>query len=361
MRKIVFFCCFVVVLFSCKKGNDTTVPERRNITQAVYASGKVYPLNDYKVYSKLPGYVEKINVRVGDTVSIGQPLITIKSEISELNVNTAKNLFELAQKNASGNSPLLTSLKQEASSAKSKFELDSLNFSRYENLYKKDATSKLQYDQAKVQYDVSKQAYLRVFNNYLTNRDRINTELENARIQYDAQVSNRNDYMIASVVSGKVYDIIPKEGELVNTQQPVMEVGDDERFEVELSVDETDIGYIKIGQEVLITIDAYKEGVYKGVILETYPRISQGNKTSKVIASIIVNKDQPLYSGMSVEANIIVSEKKDALVIPREFLVDNNKVKLKSGELVEVKKGIEDLEFVEILQGVDETTEIIKP
>ena len=112
---------------------------------------------------------------------------------------------------------------------------------------------------------------------------------------------------------------------------------------------------------MLITIDAYKDVVYKGIILETYPRINQGNKTSKVITSITLDEDQPLYSGMSVEANVIISIKKDALVIPREFLLDNNKVKLKSGELVQVKKGIEDLEYIEILQGLDESTVIVKP
>ena len=65
---------------------------------------------------------------------------------------------------------------------------------------------------------------------------------------------------------------------------------------------------------------------------------------------------------MSVEANIIILEKKNALVIPREFIIQNNKVKLKSSnELVEIQKGAEDLEFVEITGGIEEGTEIVKP
>ena len=362
MRKTIFLTIIVLTVFaSCKKSTDSTKPFRKNITQAVYASGKIYPLNHYKVYSKLPGYVEKIHVNIGDTVKLGQPLLTIKSEVSELNVNTAKNLLELAEKNANENAPMLQAIKEDVASAKSKYELDSANYARFTNLYKENATSKVQFDQAKTQFDVSKQTFLRAMSNLANTRDRIRTELENARIQYDAQVSNRNDYIIASTVNGKVYDIVPKEGELVNTLMLLMEIGDDKKFEVELSVDETDVAFVQKDQKVALTIDAYKDIVFEGKIMEAYPRISQGNKTSKVIATIDVGSDKNIYSGMSVEANIIVSQKENALVIPREFLIDNKKVKLKDNkELIEITKGIEDLEFVEVLNGIDENTEIIK-
>jgi len=97
-------------------------------------------------------------------------------------------------------------------------------------------------------------------------------------------------------------------------------------------------------------------------VMEVYPRINQSNKTSKVLASIQLDATTQIYSGMSVEANIIISEKKNVLVIPREFLVEGTKVKKKgSKELITIKKGVSDLEFVEILEGVDETMEIEMP
>ena len=352
----------LALLTSCKGKKDVTTPIHRDLTQAVYASGKLYPVNDYKVYSKLPGYIEKIHVHVGDSVKLGQPLMTIKSEVSELNVNSAKNLLDLARKNADENSPMLLAMKQDVASAKAKYALDSTNYARYSNLMKENATSRVQLDQAKTQFDISKENYLKALNTLLNTRDRLRTELQNAQIQYDAQVSNRNDYTIVSVMNGKVYDIVPKEGELVSTQIMLMEIGDGSQYEVELSVDETDISYLKKGQDIVLTIDAYKEKVFKGKVMEAYPRINQSNKTSKVVASILLDPSITVYSGMSVEANIIISEKKNTLVIPREFLVEGNKVKLKSNdELVTIQKGAEDLEYVEVLGGIDEHTEIKKP
>ncbi|HEV7229986.1 MAG TPA: efflux RND transporter periplasmic adaptor subunit [Bacteroidia bacterium] len=364
MNKHALFILSAFICFSwgCKKSGSVTKPVRRDLTQAVYASGKIYPLYDYKVFSKLPGYIEKIHVHVGDTVKTGQRLMTIKSEVSALNVNTAKNLLELARENGSENSPLLSALRQDVASAKARYQLDSLEYSRYENLIKANAVTRTSHDQAKTQADISHENYLKAQNNYQSTRDRVRVELENAQIQYDAQISNKNDYTITAAVNGKVYDIIPKEGELVNTQVILMEIGDGSHYEIELSVDETDVSLVHRGQSVMLSMDAYGDKVFQGKITEAYPRINQANKTSKVMASIDLQGETQIYSGMSVEANIIIAERKNTLVIPREFLVDGKKVMLKSnGELVPVHKGAEDLEFVEVLDGIDEKTELKKP
>lgn len=362
MKNITLIVAAVLMLVSCKNKNNSTFPQRKDLTQAVYASGKIFPLYDYKVYSKLPGYIEKIHVHVGDTVKAGQILMTIRNVVSDLNVNTAKNLLELAQKNTNENSSYLTSLKQDVASAKSKYQLDSTNYKRFEALMKENATSKVQVDQSKTQFDISKQNYLKALSALNTTRDKIRVELENAQIQYDAQVSNKNDYVITSAVNGKVYDIIPKEGELVNTQVVLMEIGDATHFEIELSVDETDVSLIQKNQKIVYIIDAYKDIIFKGEVVEAYPRISQSNKTSKVIASIDLDNKINVYSGMSVEANIIISEKKNTLVVPREYLIEGNKLKTKeSKELITIAKGASDLEFVEVVNGIDEGTEIVLP
>jgi HlyD family secretion protein len=362
MKKTLFIFLSILIFSSCKRSSESVTPVHKDITQAVYASGKIYPLNDYKVVSKLPGYIEKIHVKIGDSVKAGQPLITIKSEVSELNVSTAKNLLELAQKNVNENSAYMTSLKQDVFSAKSRYELDSVNYNRYSSLIKENAVSKVTADQAKTQFDISKQNYLKATNAYSNAKDKIRVELENAKNQYDAQVSNKNDYTITSAVNGKVYDIVPKEGELVNTQIVIMEIGDGGKYEVELSVDETDVSLLKKNQEIVYVIDAYKDKVFKGKVIESYPRINQTNKTSKIISSIDLNAATVIYSGMSIEANIIVEEKKGALVIPREYLLEGNKVKKKGEEeLTTIIKGAEDLEFVEVISGIDEGTEIVKP
>ncbi len=364
MKKYLIILFPFILIYSCGKKKESTKPIKKDIIQAVYASGKIYPLNAYNVYSKLPGYVSKIHIKVGDSVVVGQPLLTIKSEVSEKNMQIAKNQYDLATKNFSEQSPILNALKDDIKAAQSKYQLDSLNFLRYYSLIKSNAISQLQYDQAKTQYDVSKQSYQKFINNYNNTKNQLKIELDNAKLQYEAQQSNYSEFIISAATSGKVYDIVPKEGELVNSNILLMVIGDAHQFEVELGIDETDVSYVHAQQKVIYTIDAYGDATFDGYTKEIYLRINPTNKTCKVTSTINLDKNNKVkvFSGMSVEANIIVAERKQALVIPKVYLINNSKLIRKEGnDTITIEKGIEDLEFVEILKGVDENTEIIKP
>ncbi len=352
----------LAALAACSPGGNTISPVRKNITEAVYASGKIYPAGHYKVFSKLPGYIQHIHIKAGDAVAAGQPLITILNEAAELSVSTAKNILDLARNNADEQSAIITAMKQEVASAKSKYELDSANYARFSNLLKSNATSPLASDQAKTQADISKQNYTRALNTLRSTKERLGMELKNAENQYQAQLLGKKDFTIFSVMTGIVYDVAFNEGELIGPQLPLMEIGDPAKFEAELLVDETDVARLTKGQQVLLSVDAFKEQVFKGTVQEIYPRISLLNKTSKVIASLGSTGSAVFYSGMSAEANILISEKQNALVIPREFIFDANKVRLKKGSAARVvKKGIEDLEYTEILSGIDEKDVLVKP
>jgi multidrug efflux pump subunit AcrA (membrane-fusion protein) len=360
MNKLILFFS-ATLLAACGSKNESAAPEKRDITQAVYASGKLFPKNDYKVSARLPGYVEEIFVSIGDTVKAGDPLIRIRSEINTINVEAAINQYALASRNASESGPVLSALKQEVNALQSKYELDSVNFRRYENLLAQKSTSQMQFDQAKVLLDNSRASFKRAQFNYTSTRDRLRTEAENAKLQLDAQNSNLGDYTISAAVNGKVYDIVPNIGDLVNSQMVLVEIGSATEFEVELSIDETDVSFVKAGQSVIYEIDAFKDVELNGSVVEIYPRISAGNKTARVTATIDLKKEMNIYSGMSVESNIIVSQKKSALVIPREYIKPGNLVNVKGkDEPVKITTGVSDLEFVEVLSGLSESDQLVK-
>ena len=341
---VFFFFAISLSLDSCNSKNKYVKPIQKNITQAVYASGKVFPLNDYRVFAKLPGYIEKIHVKVNDTVQIGTPLVTLRSEVSEIALQTAKNLLDLANDNANEKTGLLVVSSKELEAAKSKYILDSVSFGRFENLLKSGATTKVLADQARTQFEISQQNYLKAQSVYDNTKDRLYIELKNAKNQYEAQSQNKKDYQLCSVMNGRVYDISAQEGMLASSQLPLLELGETDKFDIELQVDETDIALVNIGQSVMFEVDAYKDKMIRATVSEIYPTIAPGNRSAKVKAIISGNQEFRFYSGMSLEANIIISEKQNALVIPHEFLVNGNQVKIKGKkELVKVEKGVEDL------------------
>lgn len=360
MQRLVLYLA-ITALFACNKSSTTVQPERKDITQAVYASGKIIPLNHYVVYSKFTGYVENIYVKSGDTVTVSEPLISIRNEANEQSINTAANLLELAKLNADENGPQLAATREELSAAKSRYDLDSITYNRNSALQREDAISQQALDQSKAQLDISRSTYHRLQEVYTAQRDRFRTEYQNALYQSKAQQSIRGDYRLLSAAAGRVYDVLPEIGDLVMPQTPLMEIGDATQFEVELSIDETDIGLVKIGQTVLLGIDTYPDQAFEGTIKEIYPKVVSNSKSSRAKATITTIDSKPLYSGMSVEGNIIIQTKKSCLVIPREYLKNSNFVKIKGEpDLRMITKGIEDLQYVEVLNGLKENESIEK-
>lgn len=361
-RRAVFMIAGLGLAFqSCNKAGGFEKPVRKDITQVVYASGKVLPQNRYTVVSRFPGYIEKIYVKPGQIVEAGDPLISVSNDANEYAIRSAENLLQLAEENADVNGPILSGMKEEVEAARSKYILDSINYNRTAALYRENATSRMTFDQSETALDLSRRNYFRANDNYNAARKRYQVEFLNAKNQAEAQRSNRSDYRILAAVSGKVYDVIPEVGDLVTNQTALMEIGDASAFEVELSVDETDISLIRPEQVVAYAIDAYPDRMFSGKIREVIPRVLSTSKSSRVFATFETDTLTELYSGMSVEANIVIREKKNCLVIPREFVKGGNQVLVKGEEKPRIiKKGLEDMQFIEVLDGLKESDELMK-
>lgn len=365
MKKIssIVLSLIVILLAACGSKNANIIPTRKDLIQAVYASGKVFPIGYYKLLAKFPGYVKHIYVKPGDLIKKGDTLIVVKNDQADLSAETAKNILGLAQKNASSNSDYLSIYQNDLLAIATKLKLDSLNFMRYSQLLKENATTQLQYDQSKVQYEISKANYYKAADGLNNVKDKAGVEAENARINYEVQIATKSDFVIIAEREGKVFNVDVKEGELVNPQKMLMEIGEAKGFEVELNIDETDVELVKPSQKIIYEADAFRNNEkFEGEVVANYLSINPINKTAKVISTISFNEGQLVLSGMSVEANIIIEKRSNVLVIPREYIFDFNKVKVKGKtEPVTIKKGIEDLEYVEILTGLTESDELINP
>jgi multidrug efflux pump subunit AcrA (membrane-fusion protein) len=126
-------------------------------------------------------------------------------------------------------------------------------------------------------------------------------------------------------------------------------------------VDELDIDKIKKGQEVLVKIDTYPHKIFKARISKTYPMLNQKDQSFRVDAQF--TDDVPrVYAGLTVEANIIIQQKEQALTIPKTYLIGQDSVRIeKDGKAQQVKitKGVENFEYVEVLAGVDTTSVLL--
>lgn len=334
-------------------------PQKLPMTESVYASATVQPDSLYQAYSVATGILEKIWVEEGDKVSKGDSLLQISNTSPEMNKENARLALELAQKNYTGTSAVLNSIKDEIQAAILQLANDSINYYRQKKLWDQNIGSKVEFDDKKLAFELSRNRLDALKKKFDQTKNELETQLRQAENNYRSSLTNTNDFTITSKINGTVYALYKNLGEIVNTIEPVATLGMTDRFVVELLVDEVDIIKLRTGQKVYITLDSYGETVFEGTVNKIYPRKDERSQTFKVEATF--NKPpKTLYPGLSGEGNIVISETKEALVIPKTYLINGNTVLTDKGE-TRVTLGLENMAMVEILDGIDEHTAIYFP
>lgn len=355
MKQIVFGLFATTFLFGCSKETENTKPTYKPIIEAVYASGFVVAKNQYEVIAQVEGYVSEKLVEDGDLVKRGDPLYIIDSDQQTARNRIAKETYALAQKNYRDNSPVLEELKAAMEVSKTRMLYDSTNFVRYENLIKSNAASRADYDRMKLAYENSRNEYLLQKSRYEKTRNQLQLEFESAKSNLVIASSESGRYVIKSEVDGKVFQTSKEKGELIRRSEVVAIVGQNDAYYLELNVDELDIHRIKAGQDVLVKIDAYPNKVFKAEITKVYPMVDRRQQAVRADASL---KDElpASFSGLALEANIIINQKEKALVIPKASVLPGDSVMIETDDgtkKVKVTKGIETLDEVEIIEGLD--------
>ncbi len=345
------------LLLACSGNKDTLTPEVKPLMEAVYASGFVVSGEEYQLFSQVDGNLTETLVKEGEQVKKGQPLLVIESNQQNARYTLSKQSYEMAKKNYSDSSPVLRELKTAIESSRIKYQYDSLNFSRYSNLLKANATSRAEFDRIKLIYENSKNDYSLQSSRYEKVKNDLYLALQNAESQWKVAQEESDHYELKSEVDGMVFKIMKEKGELVRRSEAVAIIGKEDNFYLKLTVDELDVQRLKVGQEVVVKIDAYPQKVFEGKVSKVYPLIDTRQQSLRVDA--IFEETLPAgFSGLAVEANIIVRKKDKAIVVPKSVLMPGDSVWIKSKEgekKVKVIRGIETLDEVEIVDGIDST------
>ena len=109
----------------------------------------------------------------------------------------------------------------------------------------------------------------------------------------------------------------------------------------------------------MISLDVYLEGTFETSLSKIYPQKDERSQTFKVEARF-TTPPEVLYPGMSGEANIVVARKSGAVTIPKSYLVGKDSVLTPDG-LRAVVTGLETLDRIEVLSGIESETELLKP
>jgi len=350
--------CCILVLCSCNKKEETTQPLVQNITESVYASGKIKSKDQYDVFAQVSGVIQQVHVEDGDMIHKGDPLITLVNEAPRLNTENAR--IAASYQSVVANRDKLNEALVNINLGKEKLDNDSLLLIRQQHLWANGIGSRNELDQRELAVKNATSAYQTAKLRYSQLKQQLRfSELQS---QKALQISSRatSDYIVRSNLDGRIYNISKKTGEVINPQQPFAVIGNAGKFILELQVDEYDISKISPGQKAIVSMDSYKGQAFEGTITKIDP-IMNDRTRSVTIEALFTEQPPLLLPNLTAEANILISEKEKALTIPRNYLVDETFVLLKNGEKRKVTTGLKDYQRVEVINGLSANEIIKKP
>jgi multidrug efflux pump subunit AcrA (membrane-fusion protein) len=107
-------------------------------------------------------------------------------------------------------------------------------------------------------------------------------------------------------------------------------------------------------------MDSYKNQVFEAVVSKIYPIMDLRSRTFKIEAHFL-NPPKKLYPNLTAEANIVITTKKNAITIPKSYLINGEYVLVNSDEKRKVVTGLSDYQKVEIISGLQQNESIYLP
>lgn len=346
------------LFFGCKSKQDKIKPTEEKITESVYASGIIKSNYQYKVFSAVNGLISNIIVKEGDVLKKGDAIMQIVNTNSQFN---AENALLSADYNATyNNTEKLLELKIATNLTKSKMDEDRLLQQRQQNLWNQHIGTQNELEQRQLAYKSSITAYQSAELRYTQMQKLISFQAKQSQNNLQLASSLKNEYTIRTDVDGKVYNIIMKQGEMVNTLNPVAIIGDANSFMMELQVDEFDINRIKKEQKIVLTMDSYKDQIFEAAVTKINPIMNDRSK-SFTVEGVFIKQPVTLYPNLTCEANIVIMQKEKAITIPRSYLLAGDSVWIESKKKRKVIVGLKDYQKVEIIKGLTLNDFIYKP
>lgn len=361
MKTTLYILLSIPLFASCNRGSEGISPTYRDLTEAVYASGNVYPRSEYTVTADATGVLQQRLINEGDSIRRNQLLFVLESTAEDARQQAAASAYRQAQANLSTNSPVLAELEAQVRNARTRQSNDSINFARFRDLYAQNATSRAELERSELNYTLSRNNLRAQLNTLQRSRNQIQVDVANNRSQLVAsEVAGRNT-RVRSFVDGKVYEVYKDPGEVVRLGDQLALVGSGNRLFAQMSVDESDFGRIRPGQTVLLKADVYPGKVFNARVTKIYPKLNRSDQSFRVDAEF--TGEQPAsYYGLTVEANIIISQHRRVLTIPKSYVIGIDSVQIEQEgkkQKIRFQKGAENFDFVEVKAGLTEKSKLV--
>jgi HlyD family secretion protein len=304
-----------------------------DIVKKTVATGSVVPKKEVAVKPRISGIIEKLYIQPGDYVKKGQLLakITIIPDMAQL--NSAESRLE---------------------QAKISLQRAELDYNRYKKLYEEQVVSE-------AEFLPFEEAYKKALSELEAAQANLEIVKEGAA-RKKGEVSNT---LIRSTVEGMVLEVPVKEGNSVieannfNEGTTIASIADMNNMIFEGKVDESEVGKIKEGMDLVLTIGALPNQTFAAKLFYIAPKGKDVNGAVQfdIKANVLVPDSVFIRAGYSANADIVLDKKEQVLAIKESLIITEN-------DSVFVEKAVGEQKFVKtpVITGISDgiNIEIIK-
>lgn len=392
------------------KGEKVTTEKvaRRTIRETVSASGKIFPEKEIKISSDVSGEIVELDVREGDSIKAGQLL-------ARINPDTYESAVERGNASLNNARSQVSISQAQAESSKAQIEQIEANLANATKIHNRNIELRKQGVISQADFDASLANVHALEANLKSAKSNLNSSIQGTRAaeftvksaeaglkELRTSLSRTSIYAPSSGIISKLN---VEQGErVVGTIQmagtEMMRIANLNQMEVQVDVSENDILRVRLGDTAEIEVDAYLDRVFKGYVTEiansasntgttTIQTLSSDQVTNFVVkirilpetyADMMTGGRFPFRPGMSAAVEVFTNTKEDILCVPIAAVTtreDENKDSLAArqkafefkeyvfvysadtAKMVRVRSGIQDDNFIEILDGLEGGEEVI--
>jgi HlyD family secretion protein len=352
--------------------------ERGSIARSVVATGKIEPRSTVEVKSKASGIVKKLYVDYGDVVRQGQVMAELDKEELEARVRELRANLQAAQAAEEAALAALERNKVEAEGPDIPF-LKS-NMERARQMFKEGIGAKNIVEDTERLYQLALNKQSAAVRNLAVSRaeiTRAKAQVAQAQAMLERAEEDLRNSTIISPIDGLVLSRNVEIGNAVSSilvmgsqSTLLFTLGDVSDVFVRGKVDQADIGKVYMGQPARIVVESFRDRKFNGKVYKISPLgVEKENVTTFEVQVSIANPGRELKANMSANAEIILEEKPNVLLVPEAAVVydkqRNASVELpdetaeKGRRKVAVKLGISNGVKTELISGLSEGQKVI--
>ncbi len=354
--------------------------ERATMTRSVVATGKVEPITKVEIKSKANGIIERLFVDVDQVVAPGQVLAELDKENLTARVREARANLQAAEAARSGAAAQLKKNEVEAEAPDVAFA--KRNFERAQQLATQKLLSASALDEARSALEQAENRQRAAAGQLVVAQARVIEATANVA-QAQAAVERAEEELANATIKAPIRaTVLTRDVEIGSPVSSilnlganatlVMTLGDIDKVFVRGKVDEADIGRVRLTQRARITTETFRERVFEGRVTQISPiGVEKDNVTTFEVEVSIDNAAKDLKANMTANAEIVLEEFPNSLLVPESAIVYDPQRKAwvdvvdpgqKNGRRrVPIKVGVGNGTRIQVIEGLKEGDRIVLP